>query len=298
MSNKLKGIIFTLIGGSLWGFSGVCGQYLFQIKNIDPQWLSAWRLFVSGLMILIFLIHKEKKNVFNVFSKDIVVPVLIFSFVSVMGCQYSYFMAIYYSNSATATVLEYIAPALVMLFTCISMKKKPSAIQSIALLCAMSGVFIMATGGNIDSLSISAKALFWGLLGGLTYAIYTIQSPTLSSKCGVLHMLGWGNLIGSIPLLIMIYGHIFDCNVDVQFLLAFLGTTILGSIASFGVFIKGCQLAGSVTGSLCACVEPLSSAIISYLWLGTQLRTTDMIGLVLIVATVVIITLDKGKIKL
>ena len=64
------------------------------------------------------------------------------------------------------------------------------------------------------------------------------------------------------------------------------------------MFIKGCQLAGSVTSSLCACVEPLSSAIISYLWLGTQLRTTDMIGLVLIVATVVIITLDKGKIKL
>ena len=100
MSNKLKGIIFTLIGGSLWGFSGVCGQYLFQIKNIDPQWLSAWRLFASGLMILIFLIPKEKKNVFNVFSKDIIVPMLIFSFVSVMGCQYSYFMAIYYSNSA------------------------------------------------------------------------------------------------------------------------------------------------------------------------------------------------------
>ena len=298
MSNKLKGIIFTLIGGSLWGFSGVCGQYLFQIKNIDPQWLSAWRIFASGLMILIFLIPKEKKNVFNVFSKDIIVPVLIFSFVSVMGCQYSYFMAIYYSNSATATVLEYIAPALVMLFTCISMKKKPSAIQFLALLCAMSGVFIMATGGNVGSLSISAKALFWGLLGGLTYAIYTIQSPTLSSKCGVLHMLGWGNLIGSIPLLIMIHSHLFDCNVDIPFLLAFLGTTVLGSITSFGVFIKGCQLAGSVTGSLCACVEPLSSAIISYLWLGTQLRTTDMIGLILIVATVVIITLDKGKIKL
>ena len=111
-------------------------------------------------------------------------------------------------------------------------------------------------------------------------------------------MLGWGNLIGSIPLLIMIHSHLFDCNVDIPFLLAFLGTTVLGSITSFGVFIKGCQLAGSVTGSLCACVEPLSSAIISYLWLGTQLRTTDMIGLILIVATVVIMTLDKGKIKL
>lgn len=297
MNNKLKGIIFTLIGGSLWGFSGVCGQYLFEIKNIEPQWLSAWRLFASWLMILICLFPKEKKEIFNVFSKDIIIPVLIFSFVSVMGCQYSYFMAIYYSNSATATVLEYIAPALVMLFTCISMKKKTSGIQFVALLCAMSGVFIMTTGGNIGSLSISTKALFWGFLGGLTYAMYTIQSPSLSSKCGVLHMLGWGNLIGSIPLLIMVHSHIFDCSIDIQFLLAFLGTTVLGSIVSFGVFIKGCQLAGSVTGSLCACIEPLSTAIISYLWLGTQLKTTDLIGLVLIVVTVVILTLDKGKVK-
>ena len=297
MNNKLKGIILTLIGGSLWGFSGVCGQFLFETKNVEPQWLSAWRLFVSGIMLLIFLAVKEKKRVFNVVSKDTVIPILVFSFVSVMGCQFSYFMAIYHSNSATATVLEYISPALVMLFTCISMRKKPSAIQLIALICAMSGVFIMTTGGNIGSLSISTKALFWGLSGGLTYAIYTIQSPYLSSKCGVLNMLCWGNLIGSVPLLIMIHSHIFDCTFDVPFVLAFLSTTVLGSIISFGVFIKGCQLAGTVTGSLCACIEPLSSAVISYLWLGTQMKPTDLLGLLLIVITVVMLTLEKRKIK-
>lgn len=297
MNNKLKGIMLALIGGILWGFSGVCGQFLFQIKGIDARWLSPWRLFVSGIIILVMVFPAYKKNMFKVFSRPVILPMLVFGFVSVMGCQYSYFMAIESSNSATATVLEYIAPAIVMLYTCIRIKKVPSLVQFIALICAMAGVFFMATGGNISTLTISPNALFWGLLSGLCYGIYTIQSPSLSQKCGVLLMLGWGNFIGSLPLIIINHQYMFVFYSDWQVILAFLGTTILGAIVSFGVYIKGCQLSGPITGSLCASIEPLSSAVIAYLWLGTQFRVKDIVGLVLIIATVVILTLDKGKLN-
>lgn len=295
MSQRFKGIILTLTGGIFWGFSGVCGQYLFQQKNAMPQWLSIWRLFFSGLLILILIYPKYKTDIFKVFSKKTILPMLIFCFVSVMGCQHSYLMAISASNSATATVLEYIAPAVVMLFVCVAGKRLPSPMQLIALVCAMAGVFFMATGGSFKSLSISEAALFWGLLGGVCYGVYTIQSPSLSSICGVLPMLGWGNLIGSIPLFIVNSEYAFSYTPDFQALLAFFGTTILGTILSFGIYIKGCQLAGPITGSLCASIEPLSSAVIAFLWLGTQFKPTDIVGLVLIVCTVVILALDKGR---
>ncbi len=295
MSNRLKGIILALTGGIFWGFSGVCGQYLFEQKGANPQWLSAWRLFISGMLILICILPKYKADIFKVFSKESLLPMVIFCFVSVMGCQHSYFMAISYSNSATATVLEYIAPALVMVYTCTATKKPPGFIQLTALFCAMMGVFFMATGGNIKSLSISGSALFWGLLAGVCYGIYSIQSPSISAKWGVLPVLGWGNLIGSIPLFIFNSEYTFSYIPDFQATLAFLGTAVLGTIVSFGVYIKGCQLAGSVTGSLCASIEPLSSALIAFLWLGTQMKSTDIVGLVLIVSTVVILTLDRSK---
>lgn len=295
MNTRLKGIILALTGGIFWGFSGVCGQYLFQIKGATPEWLSAWRLFISGILILICIAPKYKMDIFKVFDKRLILPMLIFCFVSVMGCQHSYFMAIAHSNSATATVLEYIAPAIVMLFVCIAGRRLPSPLQFIALLCAMAGVFFMATGGNIHSLSISGAALFWGILAGVCYGVYTIQSPSLSAQCGVLPMLGWGNLIGSIPLMLINHEYAFSYTPDGQAFLAFLGTAILGTILSFGIYIKGCQLAGPVTSSLCASIEPLSSAVIAYLWLGTQFKPADIAGLVLIVGTVVILTLDKGK---
>ena len=295
MDKKIKGILFALIGGILWGFSGVCGQFLFERKGIDARWLSSWRLFVSGIIILSMVFPAYKKNIFKVFSKPVIVPMFVFCFVSVMGCQYSYFIAIEASNSATATVLEYIAPAIVMLYTCLRIKKFPSLVQFIALVCAMAGVFFMATGGNISTLAISPNALFWGLLAGFCYGVYTIQSPSLSQKCGVLLMLGWGNLIGSLPIMAVNYKYMFIFYSDWQIILAFMGTAVLGSIVSFGIYIKGCQLAGPITGSLCASIEPVSSAVIAYLWLGTQFKVTDIIGLILIVVTVVILTLDKGK---
>lgn len=295
MNDKLKGILLTLTGGILWGFSGVCGQYLFQSKNVAPQWLSTWRLFFSGIIILAFAFPKYKKGIFNAFSKSVILPILVFCFISVMGCQYAYFMAIYNSNSATATVLQYIAPAIVLVLTCMMTRKKPSLIQFAALVCAMTGVFFMATGGNIGSLSISAKALFWGLFSGLCYGIYTIQSSSLSVKCSVLVMLGWGNLIGSLPLLVLNSSILFDYSLDFKGILAFAGVVGLGSIVSYGIYIKGCKMAGPVTGSLCACIEPLSSAVISYFWMGTKFKVSDIVGLILITATVIILTLDKDK---
>lgn len=298
MNSKLLGILTTLAGGFLWGFSGVCGQYLFERKGANPQWLSAWRLLFSGVVILLIAFPIYKKNVFKVFNKKNIIPFLIFAFVSLMGCQYTYYVAIAASNSATATVLEYISPAVVMLFICVAGKKLPTPVQIIALICAMAGVFIMATGGHISSLSISRTALVWGLISGLCYALYTIQSPSLSALCGLLPLLGWGSIIGSIPLFIINHEYIFSYMLpDFTGLLAFIGTSIVGVILGFGLYVKGCQIVGPVTGSLCASVEPLSSALVSFLWLGTTFKASDIVGIVLIVGTVVILALDKGKAK-
>ena len=43
------GTAMALVGGAFWGLSGVCGQYLFQTKEMTATWLVPVRLFVSGL---------------------------------------------------------------------------------------------------------------------------------------------------------------------------------------------------------------------------------------------------------
>ena len=37
-NNTIKGTLFALIAGTLWGLSGICAQFLFQNKNLTPEW--------------------------------------------------------------------------------------------------------------------------------------------------------------------------------------------------------------------------------------------------------------------
>ena len=46
----ISGTILTITGGILWGISGVCGQFLFQNKEVTASWLVPIRLVTAGLL--------------------------------------------------------------------------------------------------------------------------------------------------------------------------------------------------------------------------------------------------------
>ncbi|MFR1976632.1 MAG: EamA family transporter, partial [Coprococcus sp.] len=93
---------------NFWGLSGVCGQYLFQTKEMTATWLVPVRLFVSGLLLLAFFLAKDAKRTLSVWkNKKTAIDLLIYSFAGIMLCQYAYFQTIEWSNAGTATVVQY-----------------------------------------------------------------------------------------------------------------------------------------------------------------------------------------------
>ncbi len=57
MNQKIKGMCFTIIGGSCWGMSGVMGKYLFNIKNMTATVLQ----YSAPVFIMFFCIFVEKR---------------------------------------------------------------------------------------------------------------------------------------------------------------------------------------------------------------------------------------------
>lgn len=49
-------------GGSLWGFSGACGQFLFQNKGMVSSWLVPVRLLSAGIILLAILGARAAKR--------------------------------------------------------------------------------------------------------------------------------------------------------------------------------------------------------------------------------------------
>ena len=61
-NNYMRGIFFASFGAISCGISGVCGQYLFMNYDIDSSWLTAVRMILSGILLLILGAFKEKRG--------------------------------------------------------------------------------------------------------------------------------------------------------------------------------------------------------------------------------------------
>ena len=106
-----KGIIITLLGGTFWGISGTMGQFLFQTYHLNTMWLTTMRMIFAGIILLATCFIKDTKKTLSIWeNKNDVFQLVLFAILGLMFCQYSYMTAIYYSNSSTAAILQYLNP--------------------------------------------------------------------------------------------------------------------------------------------------------------------------------------------
>lgn len=206
-NKELTGIFITLLGGILWGLSGVCGQFLFQERNVTSNWLVPVRLILAGGITLLFFVLRDGKKTLKIWKgKRNCFDLLIYSIFGMMLCQYTYFAAIELSNAATATILQYFNPAIIIIAVCIMEQKLPQMKEVIGVVLAMIGVFFIATHGDIQHLIISEKVLWIGLFSACTVAVYTLQPRRMLQSYEPAFLLGWAMLIGGCILSVFV-GH-------------------------------------------------------------------------------------------
>lgn len=295
-SKAAAGIVLSLLGGIFWGFSGSCGQYLFTYHGVNSKWLVTVRMVFAGLILLSASAVKHKKAVFDVWKgKRNFVRMAAFTVFGLVLCQYAYFTAIELSNAGTATVLQYLSPVMILVFLCLKNKKLPVLVEAVAIVLAVGGTFIIATGGNPGSLSISANALMWGLLAGVFLACYSLIPVPLLEIADTPTVLGWGTFIGGLALIPVFRPWENMPQISLPLVGAMGGIIIFGTVLAYSFYLEGINLIGATKASIVSSVEPVAATVISALWLGTDFSFTDIIGFAMIISTILIITLTKNK---
>lgn len=286
----------TITGGTLWGVSGVCGQFLFQNKDVTASWLVPVRLMMAGIFMLCFYIWKDKKKAFAIWQKkENRWGILIYGLAGMMLCQYSYFQTIEWSNAGTATVIQYLGPALIVVWVCLQTRRLPERKEIIGVLLALLGIFLIATHGNPTSLALSGRALLMGLISAVSVVIYTVQPEKLQKQFPTPLILAWGMLIGGCVLTVLFRPWHQTVIVDAQMVTTLLVVILLGTMASFSLYMTGVKLIGSVKASLYSCVEPVASMVLTAVWMKVQFTLPDIIGTVCIILTIIILALPSGK---
>ncbi|WCK55033.1 EamA family transporter [Aneurinibacillus sp. Ricciae_BoGa-3] len=295
--SRTNGIVLVLTGAVLWGISGTVAQFLFQQQGFSPEWLVVVRLLLSGIILLALAYRKQKEQSIWVIwkQKKERISLVLFSILGMLAVQYTYFAAIKYGNAATATILQYLGPVLITCYVAVRLKRLPSVKEIAAVLLAVVGTFFLVTHGSFHSLSISGWALFWGLASAVSLAFYTLQPHKLLAKWGSTLVVGWGMLIGGVGFSFIHPPWKFEGHWSVPSIFAVLFIVVFGTLIAFYCYLESLKYISASETSLLACVEPLSAAFLSVIWLHVPFGLADWLGTLCILTTIAILSIAKDK---
>ncbi|HIH1076670.1 TPA: DMT family transporter [Streptococcus agalactiae] len=290
MTKKEKGTMMTLAAGLAWGISGISGQYLMS-HGVHVNLLTSLRLLITGIFLLSLARSKQKEHLVAAWKQPkFLKQVLLFSIFGLVLNQYAFLRAIHLTNAGTATVLQYMAPILILSIVCILNRQRPTSFEIIAIAMAILGTYMIATHGKLGSLAITPKGLMWGLGSAITYSIYILLPVKLIHEWGSTIVIGSGMFIGGILFSLATKAWQYPLQINVMSILAYIGIIGIGTIFAYTFFLKGVSIVGAVKGSLLASVEPVSSVFLTVLVLGEIFYPIDLLGMLFIFLAVTLIS--------
>ena len=211
---------------------------------------------IAGILMLIMAFSRKRDHFFAIWKEPKDAAMLIaFGITGLMMCQYSYMTAISYSNAATTTVLQTLNLVFIMLVTCVLVRRKPNRVETVSLLLALFGTFLLATGGNPRQMVLSTKGLIWGLITAVAVTFYTLLPRRLLEKWDRTVVTGWGMLIGGITLNLITRSWNHPVHLPAQGWLAVAAIIVLGTVVAFSLFLQGIYDIGPVKSSMMASLQ-------------------------------------------
>lgn len=291
---EIIGIILTLLGATLWGVSGTSVQFVGNFRNMNLEWLLTMRLITAGLLTVLYGWIRQGNAIFNVFRNwQDTLGLVIFGVFGMALCQYTYFRSIVIAGAGIATVLQYLAPSMIIIYLLMRYGKRPSTGEIISVILALAGTICLMGNNGFSFESFRSDVLFWGLLSAVGVAVYSVSPVRLLATYGTIPIVGFGMLLSGLVAAALFQQPHSYATWDVWTVVGCFNVVFLGTIVSFNAYLEGVKRIGAVPGSILSSIEPISAAFFGWALLGNQFNWVGILGMAMIIATVIIIALEK-----
>lgn len=291
---EVIGIILTLLGATLWGVSGTSVQFVGNFRNMNLEWLLTMRLITAGFLAVLYGWIRQGNMIFNVFRnwRD-TLSLIVFGVFGMALCQYTYFRSIVIAGVGIATVLQYLAPSMIIIYLLVRYGKRPSTGEIISVILALAGTICLMGNNGFSFESFRSDVLFWGLLSAIGVAVYSVSPVRLLATYGTIPIVGFGMLLSGLVAAVLFHQPHSYATWDIWTVVGCFNVVFLGTIVSFNAYLEGVKRIGAVPGSILSSIEPISAAFFGWALLGNQFNWIGILGMAMIIATVIIIALEK-----
>ncbi len=283
-----RGYIFVLVAVFFWGGSASFAKYLFSTR-FDTLIVVQMRSSISFLLLALYFLLRDR-SVFRIERHDLWALVLA-GLIGIAMTNFSYYYTVSESTVATAILIQYTAPVLVMVYAvAVSKEEALNGIKVMALLLSFAGCFFAVSGGDMTAFRLQGWSAVSGIASSLSYAFMLLISKHLLRKYSV-----WTMLL-----------YAFGCSTVFWILInnpwqiaekgyssgdwGILGFFALVSILiPHSMFASGLKLLDASTVGIVTMVEPIAAIGIAYFALGESLGGAQIIGGTAVIGAVLLL---------
>ena len=293
----INGIFYAVISSMSFGFSPLFSLALIAAGLSDFDILS-YRWLIAGLVLMIYAFAKKKTLRLNSFDEAWKIVLL-----SALRAITSVTLLIGYVNisSGIAATLNFMYPVIVTLTMVVFFGEKRSAIDYVAILASIFGVYLLASGDSIVAHGGNTKlGLICSLISAFSFAAYYIvMKQVKADKIEVVKFTTWIMMLSAVYFIIcaFIFNGKLTIITDARSWLNALGLGLWATMVSNITGVKGIRRIGPTMTSILGALQPVTAVILGVLFLGEHLYLRSLIGISIILVAVSIIVLHQKNRK-
>lgn len=289
MQEERKALAAAVTGSALWGLSGTAAQVVVQ-SYVFPVWgLVTVRML--GAAFLLLLIGRPK------WPRPWTASFVAMGIFGLVGSQFTYLEALFYSNVTTATLLQFLFLPMVAGYELATGAIRWSARWAVLLAFAAAGTVLLV--GTITSagfsILITPLGLTFGLASAVAGAYYTLANRGFVQAQSVWWVSTWGFFVGGVvtaPIgLWSLTQYHWPTTEARGALLAglILFVMIAGTLLAFSLFVYGLRSLKATEAGIAGSFEPIVAAAAGFALLGVALSALQYVGGGLIVVAVAVL---------
>jgi drug/metabolite transporter, DME family len=302
-AHPIRGYAYIACATFLWGMAATLGRAAFtgrllpsgEALKIDPLILSQSRTAFSFVILLPVLLVWRGWQPLKVPRADVVRLVLL-GVLGVAASNYFYYLAIQKTNVATAIILQYSAPVLVLLYT-VARGQQRATLQKfagvgLAVVGSALAIGVVGAGGfRLNTAGVAA-----GLLAAVSFAFYNVAGHRLLARYDRWIVLLYTTLSASVfwlfinPPWKLVTAHY--SGLLCGFLLLF---AVVSVVAPFSCYFAGLQHLEPTRAIVASCLEPVFSILIAAIALSETVRPVQTLGIVVVLAAIVLVQLPDHR---
>ncbi|CAN5701811.1 DMT family transporter [soil metagenome] len=265
---ELTGLAMVATAAILWGLLGPVARVALR-EGVEPLELGFWRAALAGLLCVVLAIMRRAPRVRG---RDIAVLVG-FGVVCVAIFYSAYFFAVELAGAALAAILLYTAPAWVAIGSYLWLGELLTRRALLAVAMTVTGIaFVALDSGTVEGINIGG--IIWGLVAGITYALYYLIGRRYFAIYGTLNVLAYALPVGALALLPMVN---FTTKSGSAWA-AILFIAVIPTFLAYLIYGAGLVRVSATRAATTAAIEPLVAAIVAFALWGERFGSGGYLG--------------------